>query len=58
MRQLMEVMQVIARGQEEVRQVNMKTHVSNLVVICLVNPLGGADTPVVAQLPPERGLVY
>lgn len=58
MGQLMEVMQVITRGQEEMRQANLRAVTANPAMIHPVNPLGGASTLVVAQPPLERGLVY
>ncbi|XP_050884715.1 uncharacterized protein LOC127087840 [Lathyrus oleraceus] len=59
MGQLAEALQALARGQEEMRQANLRAATANLVVVTIpVNPLGGVDTPVVAQPPPERGQVY
>lgn len=59
MGQLMQAMQALARGQEEVRQDNMRVFVANHVVaIMLVNPLGGVGTAVVAQPPLKRGPMY
>ncbi|XP_050918550.1 uncharacterized protein LOC127135978 [Lathyrus oleraceus] len=59
MGQLVEALQALARGQEKMRQANLRVTASNpAIVTILVNPLGGAGTRVVAQPPPERGLVY
>ncbi|XP_050900733.1 uncharacterized protein LOC127107491 [Lathyrus oleraceus] len=59
MGQLVEAPQALARGQEEMRQANLRVAAANpTVVTILVNPPRGAGTPVVAQPPPERGLVY
>ncbi|XP_050877153.1 uncharacterized protein LOC127080904 [Lathyrus oleraceus] len=59
MGQLFEALQALAIGQEVMRQANLRIAASNpAVVTILVNPLGGAGTPVVAQPPLERGPVY
>lgn len=59
MGQLVEALHTLARGQEEMRQDNLRASTANpAVVTMLVNPPGGAGTLVVAQPPPERGLVY
>ncbi|XP_050890704.1 uncharacterized protein LOC127096137 [Lathyrus oleraceus] len=59
MGQLVEALQDLARGQEEMRQANLRASTANPVVVTIpVNPLGGVGTPVVAQPPPERGPIY
>ncbi|XP_050878605.1 uncharacterized protein LOC127082411 [Lathyrus oleraceus] len=59
MGQLVEALQPLARGQEKMRQANLRVSVANPVVVTIpVNPPGGAGTPAVAQPPPERGLMY
>lgn len=40
------------------RQANLRAAANPVVVTIPVNPLGGTDTPVVAQPPPNRGPVY
>ncbi|XP_050897422.1 uncharacterized protein LOC127104276 [Lathyrus oleraceus] len=59
MGQLVEALQALARGQEEMRQANLRASTANPVVVTIpVNPTGGAGTPAVAHPPPERGPVY
>lgn len=59
MGQLVEALQALARGQEEMRQANLRAAATNPVVVTIpTNPLGGTGTPVVAQPPPDRGPVY
>ncbi|XP_050918798.1 uncharacterized protein LOC127136258 [Lathyrus oleraceus] len=59
MGQPIEALHDLARGQEEMRQANLRVAAANpTVVIIPVNPLGGAGTPIVAQPPPEKGPVY
>ncbi|XP_050890749.1 uncharacterized protein LOC127096189 [Lathyrus oleraceus] len=56
---LVEALQALARGQEEMRQANLRASTANPAVVTIpVNPPGGAGTPAIAQPPPERGLVY
>lgn len=45
MDQLMEVVQNLARGQEETRQANLRVVAANLVVTLPVNPVGGNGAP-------------
>ncbi|KAI5395536.1 hypothetical protein KIW84_061912 [Lathyrus oleraceus] len=59
MGQLVEAIQALARGQEEMCQANLRDVAANPVVVTIpVNPPEGAGTPVVTQPPPERVLVY
>lgn len=58
MGQLMEVMQVLSRGQEEIRQANLRATTANPVLTMPVNPLGGNGTLVVIYPPPEGGPVH
>lgn len=59
MGQLVEALQAQARGQEEMRQANLRFAAANPVIMMIpVNPLGGDGTSVVAQPPPERGQGY
>ncbi|CAL5189196.1 unnamed protein product [Lathyrus oleraceus] len=59
MGQLVEALQALTRGQEEMRQTNLRASAANPAVVTIpANPLGGVGTPVVAQPPPGRGLVY
>ncbi|XP_050896973.1 uncharacterized protein LOC127103781 [Lathyrus oleraceus] len=56
MGQLVEALQALAGGQEEMRQANLRAFTANPVVVTIpVNPPGGAGTPPVAQPPPRRG---
>ncbi|XP_050908758.1 uncharacterized protein LOC127122465 [Lathyrus oleraceus] len=57
--QLVEAIQALARGQEEMRQANFRAFVANPLVMTIpVNPPEGVGTPIITQPPPERGLVY
>lgn len=59
MSQLVEAIQVLARGQQEMRQANLRATTANPHVVTIpVNPPEGAGTPVVTQPPPERGPMY
>ncbi|XP_050897154.1 uncharacterized protein LOC127103973 [Lathyrus oleraceus] len=59
MGQLIKAIQALARGQEEMRQSNMRAATTNPAIVTMpVNPLGGANTPVMTQPLAERGLVY
>ncbi|XP_050918694.1 uncharacterized protein LOC127136143 [Lathyrus oleraceus] len=59
MDQLVEALQALARGQEEMRQANLRASNANPAVVTIpVNPPGGAGTPAVTQPPPKRGPVY
>lgn len=53
MDQRMEAMQTMARGQEEIRQANLRANAANHVVTMPVSPLGGNGTLVVTQPPLE-----
>ncbi|XP_050875933.1 uncharacterized protein LOC127079593 [Lathyrus oleraceus] len=56
---LVEALQALDRGQEEMHQANLRAVAANPDVVTIpVNPLGGAGTPIVAQPPPERGPIY
>ena len=57
MGQLMEVIQVMARCQEEIRQSNLGVTTAIPSITLLVNQLGGIGTAIVTQTPPEGGLV-
>lgn len=58
MGQLVEAIQALVRGQEEMRQANMRAAAANPSIVTIpVNPLGGIGTPIVTQPPPERGPV-
>lgn len=57
MGQLMEVMQTMARGQEEIRQENLRAATANPILTMLVNPLGD-NTPIVTQPPHEGGPIH
>ncbi|KAI5426159.1 hypothetical protein KIW84_031839 [Lathyrus oleraceus] len=59
MGQPIEALQALARGQEEMRQANLRASTANPAVVMIpVNPPGGAGTPAVAQPPPDKGPVY
>ncbi|XP_050877383.1 uncharacterized protein LOC127081144 [Lathyrus oleraceus] len=59
MGQLVKAIQALARGQEEMRQDNLRVVVANPPIVTrLVNPPEGAGTPVITQPPPERVPVY
>ncbi|XP_050919226.1 uncharacterized protein LOC127136743 [Lathyrus oleraceus] len=56
MGQLVEALHALARGQEEMRQANLRASTANPAIVTIpVNPPGGAGTPIVAQPPPVRG---
>lgn len=57
MGQIMEVMQAMARDQEEVQRENLRVAASNPSITSPVNLLGGIGTPIVTQQPPEEGPV-
>lgn len=50
MGQIMETMQVMARGQEEIGHANLRVVAVNPFITL---PLGGAGTPIVTQPPPK-----
>ncbi|KAI5399464.1 hypothetical protein KIW84_064711 [Lathyrus oleraceus] len=57
MGQLMKVMQVMAREQEEIHQENLRVATANPILTMPMNPLGG-NTPIVNQPPYEGDLVH
>lgn len=59
MGQLVEAIQALTRGQEEMRQANLRVAAANPAVVTIpVDPPGGDGTPVISQPPPERVPVY
>ncbi|KAI5420326.1 hypothetical protein KIW84_044203 [Lathyrus oleraceus] len=59
MGQLVESIQALARGQEEMCHANLRATAANPPVMTIpVDPFGGAGTPIVTQPPPERVPVY
>lgn len=59
MGQLVESLPALARGQEEMRQANLRVSAANPAVVTIpVNPPGGPGTLAVAQPPLERGPMY
>lgn len=58
MGQLMEIVQAIVRGQEEVQDAHLRVATANSAVTLPMNPLGGTSTHVVAQPPHEGGPLY
>lgn len=50
-------MQVMARGQEELRQTNLRVAAANPSITLPVNSVMGTSTPIVTQPPPEGGPV-
>ncbi|XP_050908545.1 uncharacterized protein LOC127122213 [Lathyrus oleraceus] len=57
--QLVEALQALARGQNEMRQTTLRVATANPAIVTTPKKsLGGAGTPVIAQPPPERGPMY